>query len=127
MPFNPTVPHEIARVAISMSLHVDIAVSLQARQTVFSWFLYERPEMSLRALVVDDEALARQQVLDLLAGDDFVTCIGECADSRSAIEMIRRERPDVVFLDIQMPDLDGFDILEAVQPEHQPKVVFTNK
>lgn len=81
--------------------------------------------MSLRALVVDDEALARQRVLDFLADEDRIECIGECNSSTLAVETILRERPDLIFLDVQMPELDGFGILEAVRKEYAPSVVFT--
>jgi two-component system LytT family response regulator len=82
-------------------------------------------EMSIRALVVDDEALARQRVLDFLANEDRIECIGECNSSTLAVETILRERPDLIFLDVQMPELDGFGILEAVRKEYAPSVVFT--
>lgn len=81
--------------------------------------------MSLRALIIDDEELARRRVLDFLSQNDHITCIGECESAASAIESILRERPDVVFLDIQMPELDGFAILDAVREEYLPAIVFT--
>ena len=77
-----------------------------------------------RALIVDDEALARVRVRTLRAAERDVTSLGECAGGREAAAAIVRERPDLVFLDIQMPDLDGFQVLEAVAMDWLPAVVF---
>ncbi len=81
--------------------------------------------MGLRALVVDDEELARRRVLDFLAHHHHISCIGECGTATGAIETILRECPDVVFLDIQMPELDGFAVLDAIRDEHLPAIIFT--
>jgi two-component system LytT family response regulator len=78
----------------------------------------------VRALIVDDEALARERVRTLLAASPGVTIVGECKGGREAVEAIIAERPEVVFLDVQMPDLDGFEVLEAVAQEWLPAVVF---
>ena len=78
----------------------------------------------MRALIVDDEELARERIRMLLAGDDQVQVIGECADGRSAVEAIRRQQPDLLFLDVQMPELDGFAVLEEVGAATIPAVVF---
>jgi len=77
-----------------------------------------------RVLIVDDEALARERVRTLLSSAPGVTVVGECSGGREAVEAIIAERPDLVFLDIQMPDLNGFEVLEAVAPEWLPAVVF---
>jgi len=77
-----------------------------------------------RALIVDDEALARERIRTLLAGTPAVTIVGECSGGREAVEVIVEERPDLVFLDVQMPDLNGFEVLDAVAPEWLPAVVF---
>jgi len=77
-----------------------------------------------RVLIVDDEALARERVRTLLSSAPGVTVVGECSGGREAVETIIAERPDLVFLDIQMPDLNGFEVLEAVAPEWLPAVVF---
>ena len=77
-----------------------------------------------RVLIVDDEALARERVRTLLASEKDVTIVGECSGGREAVATIVRERPDLVLLDIQMPDLDGFQVLEAVAMEWLPAVVF---
>jgi two-component system LytT family response regulator len=80
--------------------------------------------MAIRALIVDDEALARERVRTLLAAEREVTIVGECSGGREAVEAIVQQRPDVVFLDVQMPDLNGFEVLDAVAPEWLPAVVF---
>jgi len=77
-----------------------------------------------RAVIVDDEALARERVRTLLAGVPGITVVAECSGGREAVEQILAERPDLVFLDVQMPDLDGFDVLEAVASEWLPAVIF---
>lgn len=78
---------------------------------------------AIRALIVDDEALARERVRSLLAGTD-VTVIEECSGGRDAVDAILEHRPDLVFLDVQMPDLDGFEVLDAVASEWLPAVIF---
>lgn len=77
----------------------------------------------IRALIVDDEALARERVRSLLQGTD-VTVIEECSGGRDAVDAILEHRPDLVFLDVQMPDLDGFEVLDAVASEWLPAVIF---
>jgi two-component system LytT family response regulator len=111
-------------VVISTLSYVGIALRAGSGQTNERIFV-TGGEMSLRALVVDDEALARQRVLDFLANENRIECIGECNSSTLAVETILRERPDLIFLDVQMPELDGFGILEAVRKEYAPSVVFT--
>ena len=64
--------------------------------------------MSLRVLIVDDEAVARRRIRRLLAADPDVTIVGDCADGASAVRAIAAERPDLASLDVQMPELDGF-------------------
>jgi len=77
-----------------------------------------------RAVIVDDEALARERVRTLLAGASSITVVAECSGGREAVEKILAERPDLVLLDVQMPDLDGFEVLEAVASEWLPAVIF---
>ncbi len=76
----------------------------------------------MRILIVDDEAPARERLKRLLAGIDGVDVVGEAGDGLRAIELIERERPDLVLLDIQMPGLDGFGVLEAL--DDLPQVIF---
>jgi two-component system LytT family response regulator len=78
----------------------------------------------IRILVVDDEALARDGIVGLLASDPETEVIGTCADGQSALAAIRSLRPDLVFLDIQMPRRDGFEVLAELKPEERPTVVF---
>src|SRR5919201_987858 len=78
----------------------------------------------IRTLIVDDEPLARTFLRTLLSADRDVVVIGECADGYDAVTAIREQAPDLVFLDIQMPELDGFGVIEAVGAETAPVVVF---
>ena len=78
----------------------------------------------IRALIVDDEELARDRIASLLAEQNDVEVVGTCADGPSAVEAIERERPDLVFLDVQMPGMDGFEVIENLDRDHVPAVVF---
>lgn len=75
-------------------------------------------------MIVDDEELARDRVASLLAEQADVEIVGTCADGPSAVEAIERQRPDLVFLDVQMPGMDGFEVLASLDREHVPAVVF---
>src|SRR5262245_54555673 len=77
----------------------------------------------IRTLVVDDEKLARDRLSGFLRGLDDIELVGEAADGVQAVELISEHRPDLVFLDVQMPGMNGFDVLEALRPE-VPHVVF---
>ncbi|HEU4390669.1 MAG TPA: LytTR family DNA-binding domain-containing protein [Blastocatellia bacterium] len=79
---------------------------------------------ALRALVVDDEPLARRGVVLRLARFKDVEIVGECEDGLSAVEKILELTPDVVFLDVQMPGMDGFEVLRALPKDALPGVVF---
>ena len=81
-------------------------------------------EATVRALIVDDEPLARDCVRLALERQPGIEVVGECADGEQAVEAILAERPDLVFLDVQMPGLDGFGVLERVGVERMPAVVF---
>ena len=78
----------------------------------------------LRALVVDDEPLGRRTLCALLGRERDVELLGECADGPGATEAVRSGRPDLLFLDVQMPELDGFGVLEAIRDVGVPAVVF---
>jgi two-component system LytT family response regulator len=82
------------------------------------------PSGPWRAIVVDDEPLARQTLRLLLSREDDFALVAESGDGASAIEAIRRERPDVLFLDVQMPEVDGFEVLRRVEPGVVPAVIF---
>jgi two-component system LytT family response regulator len=80
--------------------------------------------MKIRTLIVDDEPLARERLRQLLLSEPEIQIVGECADGREAVETIRRESPDLIFLDVQMPELDGFGVLETIDADPAPVVVF---
>jgi two-component system, LytTR family, response regulator len=78
----------------------------------------------IRVLVVDDETPARQRLADLLRQDAQVASLLEARDGRAAVRMIRSEKPDLVFLDVQMPELDGNQVIESVGAHQMPLTVF---
>jgi two-component system, LytTR family, response regulator len=80
--------------------------------------------MTIRALVVDDEAPARRRIRRLLAAEPDLAVIGECADGESAVAAIARDRPDLVFLDVQMPERSGFDVVKSLPAAAMPAVLF---
>ena len=80
--------------------------------------------MTLRTVVVDDEALPRQRVADLVRGDSRLVLVGEADDGRAALDLIVEQRPDLVFLDVQMPELDGFQVIAALDDDVLPAIVF---
>ena len=80
--------------------------------------------MTLRALIVDDEALARTALVRLLKRERDVSLIGQCEDGESAVQTIRQAQPDIVFLDVQMPEMDGFQVVEAIGAERMPVTIF---
>jgi two-component system LytT family response regulator len=80
--------------------------------------------MTLRAVIVDDERLARQKVRMLLAREADIEIVRECAGGAEAVDVIREQAPDLVFLDIQMPGMDGFAVLRALGAELTPATVF---
>jgi two-component system LytT family response regulator len=78
----------------------------------------------MRALVVDDEPPSRSNLTILLRRDPQVEIVGECGSGEEALMAIRNAKPDLVFLDVQMPELDGFDVLEMLGADVPPAVVF---
>ena len=78
----------------------------------------------IRALVIDDEPLARAMIREMLADDPDVEIVGECTNGREAVEQIEALRPDLLFLDIQMPELGGFEVLESIAEDRAPYVIF---
>ena len=78
----------------------------------------------LRTLLVDDEALSRRGLELRLRVAADIEIVGQCSNGREALEAIREQRPDLVFLDIQMPGLSGFDVLAELQPHELPMIVF---
>jgi two-component system LytT family response regulator len=79
---------------------------------------------TLQVLVVDDEAPARRKILRLLRQEPDVQVVGEAGGAEAAIAAIERHRPDLVFLDVQMPGMDGFGVVQAIAPKTMPRVVF---
>lgn len=79
--------------------------------------------MKIRAVIVDDEKPARDRVRRLLADHPDVAVVGEAADGPSAVALLDRERPELCFLDVQMPEADGFEVLRRAK--HVPRVIFT--
>ena len=80
--------------------------------------------MTLRVLIADDETVARRRVRRLLAAEPDVEVAGECADGAAAVQAITSDCPELVFLDVQMPELDGFGVLRTIDPAPLPAIVF---
>jgi two-component system LytT family response regulator len=80
--------------------------------------------MKIRTLIVDDESLARDRLRQLLQNEPEIEIVGECTDGLEAVAAIRQQSPDLLFLDVQMPELDGFGVLEAIRTEVMPVIVF---
>ena len=78
----------------------------------------------IRTLIVDDEPLARRNLRLLLEKDPQIEIVGECGNGREAVKGIAELSPDLIFLDIQMPEMDGFDVLESVGPDHIQAIIF---
>jgi two-component system LytT family response regulator len=79
---------------------------------------------TISALIVDDEPLARRRLRRLLASDNEIEVVGEAGDGQSALDSIRRLEPEIVFLDVQMPVVDGFQVIERLNPSEMPVIVF---
>ncbi len=80
--------------------------------------------MTLRVLIVDDEPLARQRLQRILRGEEGIELLAPCADGPAAVAAILERRPDLLFLDVQMPGMSGFDVLAAVGAKRMPVVIF---
>lgn len=78
----------------------------------------------IHVLVADDELPARQRLMDLLRRDEQVNSVSEAADGETAVEMIQRQNPDLLFLDVQMPELDGLAVIDAIGAAEMPLTVF---
>jgi len=79
----------------------------------------------IRVVIADDELLARKFIRRMLKQDAEVEVVAECSNGADAVVAIRKEKPDLVFLDVQMPEMDGFAVLDAVRLDHLPEIVFT--
>jgi two-component system LytT family response regulator len=80
--------------------------------------------MSIRTLIIDDEPIARHSIARLLRNDPEIALLGECGDGASALEAIRQLAPDLIFLDIQMPEMTGIDVIASVGQAGMPATVF---
>lgn len=78
----------------------------------------------IRVLVADDELPARQRLVDLLRRDEQIASVSEAADGQTTVEMIQRESPDLLFLDVQMPELDGIGVIDVIGAAEMPLTVF---
>src|SRR5207237_4220514 len=95
---------------------------LRSRTNV--WTIHCGRDVKTRTLIVDDEPLARERLRQLLANHPEIELVGECADGREAVDAIQKQSPELIFLDIQMPELNGFEVLEAIYAEPMPVIVF---
>jgi two-component system LytT family response regulator len=80
--------------------------------------------LKIRTLIVDDEPLGRERIRTLLSDDAEIEVVGECSDGKQAVAAIERTRPDLVYLDVQMPEMDGFAVLDAITGERMPAIIF---
>jgi two-component system LytT family response regulator len=83
----------------------------------------DRP-VKIRALIADDEPLARERLMSLLASESDIEVVAQCANGVEALAAIQENTPDLVLLDVQMPELDGFGVLAALEGERRPAVIF---
>ena len=81
---------------------------------------------TMRTIIADDERLARQKLRVFLDAEPGIQVVAECRDGRQAVAAVQAHKPDLLLLDIRMPDLDGFQILERIPPDQMPVVVFTS-
>jgi two-component system LytT family response regulator len=80
--------------------------------------------MKIRTLIVDDEAPARKKIKIFLRNEPKIEIAGECADGAQAVAGIQKLRSDLVFLEVQMPELDGFGVLQAIARGRMPVIIF---
>src|SRR5437762_2038464 len=78
----------------------------------------------IRAIIADDEPLARRGIRQMLEPYDDIDVIAEARNGRETVRALRELKPDLIFLDVQMPALDGFGVLETIGPKHMPAVIF---
>ena len=88
------------------------------------WKRPEQTDAADQGLVVDDEAFARRNLTVLLRRDPDIECVAECSSGPEAIGEIRKSQPDMVFLDVQMPECGGFDVLELLGSDLPPVIIF---
>jgi two-component system, LytTR family, response regulator len=78
----------------------------------------------LTTLIVDDEPLARERLLGLLSNENDIEVLGQCRDGEEAVSAIHERHPDLVLLDVEMPRMDGFEVIDTIGPERMPMVIF---
>ena len=78
----------------------------------------------IRVVVVDDEPLARSRIVKLLQKESDIQIVGECKNGQEATSVINSKEPDLIFLDIQMPDMNGFQVFSKINPQYRPIVIF---
>ena len=81
-------------------------------------------ENKIRVCIIDDEPIACRRIQRLLKDDTEIEIIRICNDGEEAVETIQQFRPDLIFLDVQMPGMDGFEVLTSLNPESMPHVIF---
>ncbi len=91
---------------------------------VFIIVMSESPSQPIRVILVDDERIGRTRLRMMLEREPDIQILAECSDGPAAVEAIREHNPDLVFLDINMPGMDGFGVLDRLAPERQPIVIF---
>ena len=79
----------------------------------------------LRTIIADDERLARKKLRILLSSEPGIEIVAECTDGKQTLTALRSHKPDLLLLDVQMPDIDGFGVLRAIPPDEMPVVIFT--
>src|SRR2546429_8369059 len=84
----------------------------------------EKSMPSIRAIIADDEPLARRGIRQLLASHEDISVVAETRNGRETIRALRELKPDLVFLDVQMPNLDGFDVVKEIGPKYMPLLIF---
>jgi DNA-binding LytR/AlgR family response regulator len=81
--------------------------------------------MKIHAIIVDDEPLARERIHIMLRGEPDVEIVAECANGPEALAQIEQKNPELLFLDVQMPEMDGFEVLRNITAKKMPVVIFT--
>src|SRR6478736_889533 len=80
--------------------------------------------MKIRTLIVDDEPLARERLRSLLEAEADIEIVGECDNGADALQVASHEKPDLIFLDVQMPEVDGFGVVAGLEGDPLPAVIF---
>lgn len=80
--------------------------------------------MSIRTVIVDDEPLARSRIIKLLGAHPDIQLVGQCKNGAEAITLINKKRPELIFLDIQIPDMDGFSVISKLDLKYEPFIIF---